>query len=329
MHRRRFLLTSLAGALAAPLVGEGQQAQRIRRIGIISAGSERIRLNDVFQEALRDLGWIEGQNIRIDFRLARVDQGAKEDDIAAIASDLIAGGAEVIVTHSATVTRAVKNTVKTVSICFSFVGDPVAFRLVASLARPGENITGVSLLFPELGGKWLQLLKEAVPGLVRVGVLVNPANSGSPVFVNEAQRAARSLGVQLQIVEVPGLEDFERAFSALARGGAEAVIPISDSLFFFHRRRLIDLAAKHRLPDIHEGLDVPKAGALMAYGEGFEDHMRRHATHVDKLLRGAKPSELPVGQPTRVQLVINLKTAKALGLTIPPSLLLRADQVIE
>jgi putative ABC transport system substrate-binding protein len=329
VNRRRFLLTSLAGVFSAPLAAEPQEAERVRRIGIISAGSVRIPLNDVFEEALRRLGWSEGENIAIDWRFAGLDQGARKGDISALAAGLIDRRVEVIVTYSAFVTQAVSNTVRTVPICFAFVGDPVGVRLVASLARPGGNVTGVSYLVPELSGKWVQLLKEAVPGLARVGVLVNPRNSGSPPFVSETERAARSLGVQVQIVEVGRLEDLERAFSAMTRGRAEAVIPIPDTMFFFHRRRLIDLAAKHRLPDIHDGVDVPKAGAFMAYGEGFEHHVRRHALHVDKLLRGANPSELPVGEPTRFQLVINVKTAKALGLTIPPSLLLRADQVIE
>ena len=329
VDRRAFLGTLAGGLLAAPLHAGAQQGERVRHIGIISAGSVRIPLNDVFQDALRDLGWIEGRNIIIDFRLARLDQGATGADVATIAAELVDGGVEVIVTHSGAVAVAVKNTVTTIPICFGFVGDPIGFGLVGSLGRPGGNTTGVSLLFPELGGKWLQLLKDAIPGLARVGVLVNPANSGSPAYVGEIQRAARSLRVQLQIVKVSGVEDFEPAFSAMTSQRAQAVIPVSDTMFFFHRRRLIDLAAKHRLADIHEGLDVPKAGAFMAYGEGFEDHMRRHATYVDKLLRGAKPSELPVGQPTKLQLVINLKTAKSLGLTIPPSLLQRADQVIE
>jgi len=329
MDRRAFLRATVGGLLAAPLAAEAQQAERVRRIGIITAGSARIPLNDVFQEALRDLGWIEGRNIAIEFRFARLDQGATEVDISTIATELADRGVEVIVTYSGPVAVAVKKTITTIPICFGFVGDPVAFRLVASLARPGGNITGVSLLFPELGGKWLQLLKEAIPRLTRVGVLVNPANAGSPAYVGEIQRAARSLRVRLQIVEVSGVEDLEPAFLAMTRERAQAVIPISDAMFFFHRRRLIELAAKHRLPDIHEGLDVPKAGAFMAYGEGFEDHMRRQAIHVDKLLRGAKPSELPVAQPTKLQLVINIKTAQTLGLTLPQSLLQRADQVIE
>jgi putative ABC transport system substrate-binding protein len=327
VDRREFTYTLAGGLLAASLVAEAQQGERVRRIGIISAGSVRIPLNDVFQDALRDLGWIEGRNITIDFRLARLDKGATGADVATIAAELADRGAEVIVTHSGAV--VVKNTVTTIPICFGFVGDHIGFRLVGSLARPGGNITGVSFLFPELGGKWLQLLKDSIPGLARVGVLVNPANSGSPAYVGEIQRAARSLRVQLQIVNVSGVEDLEPAFSAMTSQRAQAVIPVSDTMFFFHRRRLIDLAAKHRLADIHEGLDVPKAGAFMAYGEDFEDHMRRHAAYVDKLLRVAKPSELPVGQPTKLQLVINLKTAKALGLIIPPSLLERADQVIE
>jgi putative ABC transport system substrate-binding protein len=327
---RRAFLASSAALLAAPFALEAREPRKaVYKIGIISAGSKRIPLNDVFQEALRDLGWIDGQNIIIDLRLAGIDQGATAADVSAIAAQLADGGADVIVTYSGAVAQAVKKTVKTIPVCFGFVGDPIGFGLVTSLARPGGNFTGVSLLFPELGGKWLQLLKEAIPRLARVGVLVNPANPGSPAYVRATQDAARSLGIQLQIIEVGGLEEFERAFSTLASRSIEAVIPMSDTLFFFHRRHLIDLAAKHRLADIHEGLDSPKAGALMAYGEAFEDHMRRHAAHVDKLLRGSKPSELPVDQPTHLRLVINLKTAKALGLTIPASVLARADQVIE
>ncbi len=329
MDRRLFLSTLAGSLLAAPLAAEAQASERVRRIGVISAGSERIPLNDVFQEALQDLGWIEGRNITIDFRLARVDKGATEADISAIATELADRGAEVIVTHSGPVSAAVKKTITTVPICFGFVGDLVSYRLVASFAHSGGNAIGVFLLFPELAGKWLELLKEAIPGLGRVGILVNPANAFSPAYVGEAQRAARFLRVQLHILAVSRVEDLESAFSAMTRERVQAVIPITDTLFFFNRRRLIELATKYRLPDIHEGPDVPKAGAFMAYGESFEDHMRRQAIHVDKLLRGAKPSELPVAQPTTLRLIINLKTAKTLGLTIPPAFLQRADQVIE
>ena len=238
MVTRRTFIGTLAGALlAAPLAAEAQQGERVRHIGIISGGSVRIPLNDVFQDALRDLGWIEGRNITIDFRLARIDQGATEADVATIAAELADRGAEVIVTHSGAVAVTVKKTITTIPICFGFVGDPVGFRLVASLARPGGNITGVSLLFPELGGKWLQLLKDAIPGLARVGVLVNPANSGSPSYVGEIQRAAQSLRVQLQIVKVSGVEDLDPAFSAITSQRAQAVIPVPDTLFFFQGLR--------------------------------------------------------------------------------------------
>jgi putative ABC transport system substrate-binding protein len=301
----------MAAMIAAPPFGESQATQPgTRRIGIISAGSVRIPLNDVFEEALRTLGWSAGQNLTIDFRLARLDQGATPADISALAAAVADRGAEVIVCYSAIVTQAVKAATKT-PICFGFVGDPVGARLVASLAQPGGNVTGVSYLVPELGGKWVQLLKEAMPGLTRVGILVNPANSGSPPLVSDAQRAAARLGTQPQVREVTRLEDLERAFSEMVKDRTEAVIPMPDTMFFFHRRRVIELAAMHRLPDIHDGLDLPKAGALMAYGEAFDDHIRRQALHVDKLLRGAKPSNLPVGQPTHFKLVINLKTARA------------------
>ena len=327
--KRRVFLAGMAATVMAPWTAQGQDAGKPRRIGIISAGSVRIPLNDLFQDALRSFGWIEGQNILVDFRLAGLDQGATHADIAAIAEQLANADADVIVTYSGAVAQAVKRTVTTIPICFGFVGDPLAFGLVASLARPGGNMTGVALLFPDLGGKWLQLLKDAIPGLARVGVLINPANSGSPAYVAATEHAARSLGVQLLIVEVGGVEGLERGFASMAHRRAEAVIPMPDTMTFFHRRRLIELAAKHRLADIHEGLDVPKAGAFMAYGESFQDHMRRQAAHVDKLLRGVKPGDLPVGQPTTLRLVINLATARALGITIPQSLLLRADEVIQ
>lgn len=329
LNRRAFMCGAISTVLAGSVAAEAQQPGNVRRIGIISAGSVRIPLNDVFEEALRDLGWIEGRNLRIEFGFARVDQGGSGADISALAAGMADRGAEVIVTYTVLVTKAVMSTVPNIPICFGFVGDPVGNQLVASLARPGGNVTGVSYLVAELSGKWVQLLKEAVPELTRVGVLVNPANPASGPRIMDVQRAARSSGVQLQVLEVGGLEDIERAFLAMAREGAGAVIPLPDSLFFFHRQRLIELAAKHQLGDIHDGLNLPEAGAFMAYGERFDDHVRRQATHVDKLLRGAKPSELPVGEPTKFRLVINLKTAKALGLTIPPSVLLRADKVIE
>jgi putative ABC transport system substrate-binding protein len=329
MDRRRFLVASVTGALAVPLIASAQTPERLRRVGVVSAASARIGLNDAFDQALAELGWIHGRNIGLDYRFARLDRPTGGSDVAALAAELIGRGAEVLVTYSPQVTQAVKNAVTTIPIVFAFVGDPVGLGLVASLGRPGGNVTGVTQVARELQGKRLQLLKDAIPRLSRVGALVNPASGVARVLLSETERAARALAIDLHVEEATGPDDFARAFSVFARARTDAVMVIPDTLFFFHQKRLAELAALHRLPSMHHEPEAPPAGAFMAYGESSFDHIRRQAVYVDKVLRGATASELPVEQPTTFQLVLNLKTATALGLAIPSSILARADKVIE
>jgi putative ABC transport system substrate-binding protein len=250
----------------------------------------------------------------------------------AVAAELVALKVDIIVAPATPAALAAKQATKTLPIVFIAVGDPVTSGLVSSLARPGGNVTGLSILDPDLVGKCLEQLKQAVPGVSRVAVLWHPGAFPEPTekdMLKGAEVAARSLGVRLQFVEARGPADFDRAFSEMARAGAGALSVLSGLMFFNERRGLVDLAAKNRLPAVYAGCDFVDAGGLMAYGANRADLFRRAATYVDKILKGAKPADLPVEQPTKFELVINLKTAKALGLTIPPSLLQRADQVIE
>jgi ABC-type uncharacterized transport system substrate-binding protein len=260
------------------------------------------------------------------------DAEGKPERLSALAAELVALKVDVIVAAGAPHALAVKQTTRTIPIVFAVAADPVTDGLVTSLARPGGNVTGLSSFGPELVGKRLELLRQAVPGVSRVAVLWQPGGSGERTdkdMLKRAEVAARALGVRLQFVEARGPADIDRAFSDMTRERADALIVLGSPMFFAERRRLVDLAAKHRLPALYSARDSVDAGGLMSYGQNFADLFRRAATYVDKILKGAKPADLPVEQPTKFELVINLRTAKALGLTIPPSLLARADQVIE
>jgi len=328
------LAVVLAGSiLLAPLAGEAQQATKIARIGYLAIDlTTSARYREAFLQGLRDLGYIERQNVLIEYR----DAERKPERLPALAAELAALKIDIIVTGGGTAAAlAAKKASTTLPIVFIGVGDPVSDGLVASLARPGGNATGFSLVAPDLVGKSLELLKQAVPGVSRVALLVKPdatPNNTMNRFLKEADVAAQALGVLLQIVEARSPADFERAFSEMskARAGALAVIPTP--VFGGARQRLADLAKKNELPTVFLFRYYVDAGGLMSYGPDLVDlvdQWRRAATHVDKILKGAKPGDLPVEQPTKFELVINLKTAKALGLTIPPSVLGRADQVIE
>jgi putative ABC transport system substrate-binding protein len=328
--RREFIGTLAGSLLAAPLAAEAQQAAKIARIGYLATNLAGLpHLHEAFRQGLRDLGYVEGRNVVIEYR----DAEGKLERLPALAAELVALKVDVIVAAAGTLPAlAAKQATKTLPIVFIGVGDPVTSGLVTSLARPGGNVTGLSSLSPELVGKWLELLKQAAPGVSRVAFLWQPGAVGEQTgkdILKEAEVAARALGVQLQVVEARGPADIDRAFSDVTRARAGALTVLSTPMFSSKRRRLVDLAAKNRLPALFSFREYVDAGGLMSYGPNLADLFRRAATYVDKILKGAKPGDLPVEQPTKFELVINLKTAKALGLTIPQSVLGRADEVIQ
>jgi len=322
-----FIVIVALGVLAAPLPAAAQPPAKVPRIGFLGSGSPSTYgpLIVAFRQGLRDLGYVEGQNVVIELRWAE----ERSERLPDLAAELVRLKVDVILTHAGPNALVAKQATTTIPIVVAFAADLVGSGLVASLARPGGNVTGLNLLSPELGGKRLQLLKEAVPGLSRVAVLWNPALPAVVAIMRETEAAARTLGVQLQSLEVRGPDDFESAFAAATRGRARALITVEQPLAFIHRARIVDFAAKSRLPAIYPFKEFVDTGGLMSYGAHAADLWRRAATYVDKILKGAKPADLPVEQPTRFELVINMKTAKALGLTIPQSILIRADQVIQ
>jgi putative tryptophan/tyrosine transport system substrate-binding protein len=329
MERRAFLGTLAGGLLAAPLTVEAQQAAKVVRIGYLAANlAASPHLREAFFQGLRDLGYVEGRNVVIEYR----DAEGKYERFPALATEPVALKVDVIVVTSTPSAVAVKQATRTIPIVFTWAADPVESGLVTSLARPGGNITGSSFFAPDLVGKRLDLLKRALPGVSRVAALWHPGDYVERMekdMLTETDRAARALGLRLQVVEARGPEDFDRAFSDMTTGRAGALTVLVSPMFFGERRRLVDLAAKTRLPTVFPWREYVDAGGLMAYGADLADLFRRAATYVDKILKGTKPGDLPIERPTKFELVINLKTAKALGLTIPPSLLQRADQVIE
>ena len=328
LGRRRFMAALAGGFSATPLAAKAQQAGKVYRIGYLSSGgsSPAASLLTAFRQGLRELGWVEGQNIVIDYRSAE----GRFDRLPDLAAELVRLEVDVIAASPAPATRAAKNATTTIPIVFLGVSDPVGQGLIASLRRPGGNITGVTYgVGSNIFGKDLELLKEVVPKVRQVALLYNPTNPGHQLILDEVKGAARSLGLQLQLLEARGPGEFDAVFSAIARERAGALFVAQDPAFIPRRARLADLAVKNRLPSIFTQREDAEAGALMSYGPSLSDLWRRGATYVDKILKGAKPADLPVEQPTKFELVINLKTAKALGLTIPPSLLARADQVIE
>jgi putative ABC transport system substrate-binding protein len=313
--------------LAAPLVADAQQAGKVYRIGYLSSGPATSNLySEAFQQGLRELGWVEGQNIVTDYRFAE----GRLDRLPDLAAELVRLKVDVIVASPTPAAVAAKNATGTVPIVMWGVGDPVGLGLIASLARPGGNVTGLSFsVGMDTFGKGLELLREAIPKVRRVAVLSNPAHPAHALAINNVKVAARSLRVQLQLVEARGPNEFDGAFAVMAKERVAAVLVLADSVFVFQRARLADLAARNRLPSMHGNKENVEAGGLMSYGPTNVDALRRAAGLVDKIFKGAKPADLPGEQPTKFEPVINLKTAKALGLTIPQSLLLRADQVIE
>ena len=325
---RRLICAISLAMLLAPLVAAAQQPEKVPRIGYFSAGSPSgaPHLLEAFRKGLRELGWVEDKNIVIDYRFAE----GRSDRLPDLAAELVRLKVDIIVAVPTPAAAAAKNATETIPIVMINVGDPVGLGLIASLARPGGNVTGLSFgVGMETVSKGLELLKETVPKVRRVAILSNPANPSHPLAIREVKVAARSLGLQLQLLEARGPNEFDGAFAAMAKERVGALLVVADSIFILHRTRLADLAARSRLPAAYGVRENVEAGGLMSYGPSVRDLFRRAATFVDKILKGAKPADLPVEQPTKFELVINLKTAKALGLTIPPSVLIRADEVIQ
>ncbi len=328
MERRTFLAMIALGFLAAPLAAEAQQAGKVHRIGYLllpplaeKPSAER----QAFLQGLRELGYDEGHNVVIEYRSAAWNRELLPD----LAAELVERRVDVILAAGPQATLAAREATKTIPIVMIAAGDPVESGLVASLARPGANVTGFSASLPELGGKRLELLREAVPRVSRVLVIWNPDNPATASEWMETQAAARTLGIKLESVEVRGGKDFAAALPKMLQRRPAAIVMITDTLTQTYREILAEFAVKNHVPAIMAQREFAEVGGLMSYGPKTSDLFRRAAGQVDKILKGAKPGDLPVEQPTKFELVINLKTAKALGLTIPQSLLARADQIIE
>jgi ABC-type uncharacterized transport system substrate-binding protein len=306
---------------------QAQQPARFHQIGYLSTDSPSTiaaRI-EAFRQGLRELGYVEGKNIVIEWRFAE----GKADRLPGLAAELVRLKVDAIVTSGPAATRAAKQATVTIPIVTAQDPDPVGNGLVASLARPGGNITGLSTLAPEIDGKKLELLKDIVPRLSRVAVLASSTTPGNAQALKETELAARALGVQLQFLDVLSPKTIETAFRAAAKGRADALLVLQSPVFVNERTQLAGLAVKSRLPTIYDRREFVDDGGLICYGTNFTDLSRRAATYVDKILKGAKPAELPVEQPTKFELIINLKAAKQIGLTIPPNVLARADRVIK
>jgi putative ABC transport system substrate-binding protein len=332
MHRRKFIM-AFGGALVAwPRAGRAQQAPKVARIGYLVIGSlespEARNSLEAFREGLYELGYIQGQNIVIEYRAA----DGKIERLPALAAELARLRLDLIVAAATPAGLAAQQVFTTTPIVVTAMGDPVRDGLVASLARPGANITGTTFLGPELVPKRLALLGEVLPKISRVAVLWHPGAFGERTtknMLNEIAEVAGTLGMQLQLVEVREPNELDHAFSTMASERAEALFQFPSAMLFSERRRIVELAAMHRLPSMFNGREFVQLGGLIAYGVSLSDLGRRSATYVDKILKGAKPSDLPVEQPTKFELFINLKTAKTLGVEIPAAVLARADEVIE
>jgi ABC-type uncharacterized transport system substrate-binding protein len=330
MNRRVFLSAVTGGLLAAPLAAKAQQPGKVYRIGILGnvplTDPEGANLWGAFVQGLKELGYVQGQNITIEHRTS----GGQYGGLPALASDLVRLKVDVIVVPTVQNALAAQQATRTTPIVAASLGaEPARSGVIASFARPGGNITGLSFAGPELAGKQIELLKDIVPTVSRVAVLANPTNGSHSAWLREANVAARSLQLQLHTLEARQPNELESAFVAMTRQRAGALLVLVDGMFLLHRGRLATLAAKHRLPAMYGLREHVDAGGLVFYGASLRESFHRAATYVDKILKGAKPGDLPIEQPSKFDLVINLKTVKALGLTIPPSLLQRADQVIE
>jgi putative tryptophan/tyrosine transport system substrate-binding protein len=325
IDRRTFLAGTGAALLAVPRAAAAQQAGKVPRIGFLFYGSPGPSPElDAFRQGLRELGYIEGQNVAIEYRFV----SGRVGQLPELAAELVRLKVDVIVTPGTPASVAAKQATSTIPIVFAGVADAVGAGLVANLARPGGNLTGLTGISAELGGKRLELLKEVAPKASRVAVLYNPADRSNVLVLKELQESAPALRLTLEPLGVRGPGEFEGAFVAMRRKRAHALFGAAGVLTTEHRKTIVDLAAKNRIPAMWGERQFVEAGGLMSYAVNFYDQVRRAAAYVDKILKGAKPGDLPIEQPTKFELVINMKTAKALGLTIPPSLLGRADEII-
>ena len=322
--RRKFLATLGGVAAAWPLAARAQQAGKIRKVGYLSPSVPNVFTPLLF-DSLRELGWIEGKNVAFERRFAE----NRPERLPELAAELVRLNVDVIVATGTLGPLAAKRATSIIPIVMTAAGDPLGSGLVASLARPGGNVTGMSLMVPDLGGKRLELLKELLPQLARVAVLWNAANPYPAIVFKETQAAGRTLGIEVQSLEVRSPDDFDGAFEAAIRQRPDALITVEDPLTGSYQKRIADFALANQLPSLQGFSEDVKAGALISYGANAADLIHRAAGYVDKILKGAKPADLPVQQPAKFELVINRKTAKALGLEVPPTLLARADEVIE
>jgi putative ABC transport system substrate-binding protein len=327
MERRTFMAMLTGGIVVSPLAAEAQKAGKVYRVGFLGNSSAALEANLVgpFREGLRELGYVEGRNIVIEYRWAE----GKYERFPALIAELAALNVDVIVTAGTPAALAVKRTTPSIPLVMAAVGDPIGVGLVASLARPGGNVTGLSAIAPELEGKRLELLREVVPKLSHIAVLWNPDNPFHAGSVKETRAAAQVLGIKAQLVGVRISEEFPAAFAAIVREQSGALLVLADRIFLHNRARIVDFGAKHRLPGVYPYRELVEAGGLMSFGPSYPGMHRRAAHYVDKILKGSKPADLPVEQPATFELIINLKAAKALGLTIQPSLLQRADELIQ
>jgi len=326
VNRRAFVYELTLGALVPALAAQAQTTGKVYRIGYLAADSRALGFVDAFREGLRELGWVEGKNIVIEYRFAE----GQYDRLPALAAELVRLRVDLIAAGPTPPAMAAKNATRTIPIVMLGAAEPVELGLIESLARPGGNITGLSWSVDlEIIAKGLELLKETVPRVHLVAVLWNPANPAHAIAMRNVKAAAGSLKVPLQLPEAREPNQFAGVFATMAKSRVDALLVVADGTFARHRARLAELAAKHRVPSLHGLREHVEAGDLMSYGPDLIVTRRRAASFVDRILKGAKPADLPVEQPTKFELVINLKTAKALGLTIPPAVLARADQVIE
>ncbi len=323
MRRRKFIALLGGTAIVWPYVVIAQQTDRMRKIGVLA--NEPWSAIDGLRQGLRELGYIEGHNLRLEYRYAE----GQTERYPALAAELVALPVDAIVTTGTPAALAAKRATTTIPIVMATGGDPVGTGAVSNLARPGGNITGLSSLTSEVDAKRFELLRELLPTLSRVGVLMNPVNSFNIIAAQHVRSVAETLGVGLDFVEVSTEAEFDEAFRSLRRLHPDAVVVIADAFLLGHRTRIAQFMAESHLPAIYSYRDHVEAGGLMTYATNFRDLFRRAASYVDKIFKGAKPGDLPIEQPTKFEFVINLNTAKALGLTIPPVLLARADEVIE
>ena len=313
--------------LIAPSASQAQQRGHVPRLGYLGTSSASLEseLLNAFREGLRDHGYVEGQNIVIEYRWAE----GNYQRFPGLVADLVKQKVDLILTAGTPGAFAAKRATETIPIVMAVTGDAVGTGLVSSLARPGGNLTGLTTMVPDLEGKRLEILREILPKLVTVGVLLNTSNPLTAIQWEQTKTGAKALGIQLQPIDLQRPEDFKDAFARIARQRPDAIMMVADRFQLAHRMQILDFVAKARVPAMYPYKDFVVAGGLMSYGPSYEDLFRRSATYVDKILRGAKPSDLPIEQPTKFEFLVNLKTAKILGVPIPPSLLQRADHVFE